>query len=188
MRSKPLTLALLPAILFLTGCISTWDYPEGPVSSSSKSYTIDFPEGWSYLDGGKTLQSTFDGPLLQVIRVREYDLEDELPYSEETVASDTAIEDLGDILFQEFYKTPGLTGPSLESAGPAQIDSVEGVEITFSFSNDDGLRYRSIARAAIKDQALYVIEYSAPIRHYFERYDDRLPRTIDSFKFATKSK
>lgn len=188
MRRKPVTLAILSTCLLLSACVSTWDYPDGAVSSSSKTYEISFPDGWSYLptDGGKTLLSSYDGPLLQVIRVVEYDLAEKLPYSEQSVSKDISVEELGDILFQEYFKTPGVTGPTLESAAPSSIDDAEGVEIVYSHSNDAGLRYRSIARGAIKENTLYVIEYSAPTRHYFEKFDDNVEVTVNSFKF-TKS-
>jgi len=189
MHRKTLQFAISLIFLSFSACVSTWDYPDGKVSSTSKTYTLDFPKGWTYLptEGGRGLLSTFDGPLLQSIKVNEYDLSKELPYSKETIPNDIAIEDLSDALFQEYFKTPGLTGPTLESAAPAKLDQIDGVEIVFSYSNEEGLRYRAVSRAVIKDGTLYVIKFSAPTRHYFERYDDNLAATIESFVF-TKSK
>lgn len=186
----PIIVSLSAALLLLGGCVTTWTYPTGPVASASKDYTVRLPEGWTYLpvEGGSALLSTYDGPLLQAIRISEYKLSDELPYSKEKLSSTLAAEDLGDALFQEYFKTPGVTGPTLESASPAQIDAIEGVEIVYSYSNEDGLRYRSIARAAIRKGKLYVINYSAPVRHYFERYDDKVGGTVDSFSFSNSAK
>ncbi len=138
------------------------------------------------LPGGDTLMATYDGPNLQVIRVICYDLREEMPYSKNKLASDLSSEDLADAIFQEIFKEPGVNGPVLEMAGPGSLDGVGGAQVVYSYTNDEGLRYRGNAIAAIYSKHLYVVLFAAPVRHYYELYDDVIDRSVESFRFTKK--
>lgn len=188
MRKAAITINCILAglLLFLTACTTTWSYSDGPVSANGNRYTVSLPQGWTYLpvNGGTALLATHDGPELQAIRVLEYDLAEELPYSKNRIKADISVMDLTDAVFQEIFKSPGVNGPTLESAGPSKLDDTNGFKIVYSFSNEEGLRYRGLGTGAIRNNRLFIVTYSAPIRHYFERYDDSVDNTVASFRFS----
>lgn len=187
MRKAAITIncAIAASLLFLSACTTTWSYSDGPVSASGNRYSISLPQGWTYipLEGRTQLLATHDGPELQAYRVLEYDLSEELPYSKNMIQADISIMNLTDAVFKEIFKSPGINGPTLESAGPGKLDTADGFEMVYSYSNEEGLRYRGLSTGAIRGDRLYIVTYSAPVRHYFDRYDDTVDKTLASFKF-----
>ncbi len=189
MRRKAPTLAsltLAALCLFQVGCeTSAWKYPEGPVVAKNKSYSVSIPQGWTYaqVDNSGTLVATLDGPALQSIQIRAFDLKNELPYAKEKLAPTMNAEQLVDTYYRDVFKDPNKKGVAMERAGPASLGKVDGFEITYTYTIEGGLRYREFTTGAIHANQLVTLTFRAPTRHYYERDDDVVPSALASFTF-----
>lgn len=189
MRSKNLgkgALAACAAIaLFLAGCETTWNYAKGPVTPASKLYSITFPQGWTYiaLSDEYGYISTYDGPSLQSIIVKQQSIKKDLPFSEEKLAADMDAEKLVDAYYKNAYNNPNYKGVAMERAGPAALGGVEGFELAYSYTVESGLRYRESVTGAISKGELVTVTFRAPTRHYYDRDDDVMPSVLASFAF-----
>lgn len=68
---------------------------------------------------------------------------------------------------------------------PATLGGVPGFKLTLEYSIEQGLRYRNVVYGATNETGLYLIEYRAPIIHFFDRDYGSFENMVSSFKFLS---
>lgn len=164
-------LSILSLLLFLHGCATTWQPTNGIAQSYKKAYSANLPSGWifrtsSYED---SMELTRDGLPLQAIRIYRHELSEPLPLSEKTIDARIGPEQLAEALLSESKSNTALANVAMTSLAPISIDGTDGSLIEYSFSNASGLKYSVSLAAIIKGEFLYLFDYTAPQRHYFEK-------------------
>jgi len=191
MRSSPVRTILLASLgvwaLLLSACVTTWDYPNGPVNSPSKLYTVQLPAKWAWLPTTEPpgFVATFDGPSLQAIQVVEYDLKKDLPHAKERINASMPIERQADLYYKEVFNDPAHQAVTMEQIGPSELGGQAGFELTYTYTSAANVKYRAQVRGAIVQNKLVTLEFRAPVRHYYDRYDDDLAKVVSSFKLKT---
>lgn len=73
----------------------------------------------------------------------------------------------------------------MEQIGPSELGGQPAFELTYSYTSAANVKYRARVRGAIIKNKLVTVEFRAPVRHYYDRYDDDLAKVISSFKLKT---
>jgi hypothetical protein len=69
--------------------------------------------------------------------------------------------------FDKFYSTAKNFG--VLRSGAATLDGEPGFDVLVTFENIEGLRFKQTIRAAVSDNKLLALRFTAPERHYFEK-------------------
>jgi hypothetical protein len=176
--------ALLIAGMLVTGC-QLWN-PGGSTYVDKKGkFNVHTPMGWKYATSlGSDLIASKDGPILQQISIEHRELETALPKSKRPLAANLGVFELAEAVAGDMQADNTLLGFELKENVPATIGGTAGFKITFTFTTAEKLRLAQTVYGCIFEGQLWLLRYSAPVRHYFERDLATFEDTVKSFKFG----
>lgn len=183
MRSKFLKISLLVAVLLTGGCV-TWKYG-GPVhSAGSGDYTIQVPSDWLFIERPKgNILATKESQFIHRVEVERRELKNALPNSKRPVAATLTPLELAEALLDDLRADRAIFQPNVLENAPAQVGGRPGFKFVVSFQTEDKLRLTMAVHGCIEKNRLYLLKYTAPTRHYFERDRATFERIAASLKF-----
>ncbi|HTI66617.1 MAG TPA: hypothetical protein VL460_03605 [Caulobacteraceae bacterium] len=100
------------------------------------------------------------------------------------VSSTMLVTDIPTLLENSYRIALGTSLISIDAIEPTSFAGEKGVRFTYSFTKqDEEVRRRGEARAAMVKGKLYMITYEAPALHYFDRSLTAARELADSAKF-----
>lgn len=172
MRKIQLILGLAVGALGLAGCnLPQWRTGGVTHASAAGSYTVRVPAGWMFLENPRTgaLVVTVDGVLLQRAGITWTDLKVPLPYSKRTLAAGTTPLELAEAMADDLRADRDRHRLEIVATEPATIGGVPGFKLVLRFRNDEDLGYTESLHGCIRGERLYLLHFTAPTRHYYER-------------------
>ena len=164
-----ITLAIL---LILTGCAATWvKVNDTGKHNQGEHYSVTLPLGWLCLDSNDSLILSKDGVLLQYISIQYRPHENAFEKIDKNSSSTMLPSELAELTIAEFKATHNEGLPSLEilQNTPVELAGHTGFGIHLRYKTDAGLRIDLLLRGVVDESGFYLVKYSAPTLHYFER-------------------
>ncbi len=95
--------------------------------------------------------------------------------------------ELADLYIAELRKERENGFPSLEVVAnrPISISDTEGFELVMTYKSSNGLLYKRSVTGFAKDSGLFLIDYQAPVLHYYPIDHAKYESLLKSFKLKT---
>ncbi|MGD8629966.1 MAG: hypothetical protein PVH38_12030 [Gammaproteobacteria bacterium] len=164
--------AILLALLLVSGCAPTWvRVDDAGRNYSTEHYSVTLPSGWLRLESDDTLFLSRDGILLQIISIQFRPHENTFEKIEKDSSATMLPSELAQLTIAELKASQDDGLPSLEILrnAPVELAGHTGFDIHLRYKTNDGLRRDMEMRGVVDDSGYYLLKYSAPTLHYFER-------------------
>ncbi|MGB5260025.1 MAG: hypothetical protein WBO34_05810 [Gammaproteobacteria bacterium] len=158
--------------LLLAGCATTWVKVDATGSQyQGKNYSARLPVGWMRQESDKSVVLSKDGVLLQHITIEYRPHEKAFEKIEKDSSASMLPSELAELTIAELKASQEEGLPSLEILhnAPFEIDGHTGFGIHLQYKTDSGLRMDMLLRGVADESGLYLIKYTAPTLHYFNR-------------------
>lgn len=158
--------------LLLSACATTWvRVDDAGRHYQGDHYNVTLPAGWLRLESDDSLVLSKDGILLQSISIQFRPHSKAFEKIEKDSSSSMLPSELAELTIAEFKATQEEGLPSLEILhnAPVEIAGHTGFGILLQYKTDSGLRMSMLLRGVVDASGFYLIKYSAPTLHYFER-------------------
>jgi hypothetical protein len=187
MKKTVLAATLAAVALMLSGCIA-WKPVKGePTASASGKYSINLPVGWNVLSIGTQQMASKYGMGLQSLTVRQVNHKNAFGTGKNRTSStpDMDPRELCEKLVADLKALPNNDTLEMTSMAPVMLGGRAGFRAELTSKRTfqaDGIRYRHVLYGAAAPNGLYVIEYAAPVLHYFEMDLADVEKSVTTFK------
>jgi hypothetical protein len=164
--------AIVVVLLLLSGCAPTWvKVDDSGRNYSGEHYSVTLPGGWLRLESDDSLILSKDGILLQLISIQFRPHENTFEKIEKDSSANMLPSELAQLAIAELKASQDDSLPSLEILrnAPLEIAGRTGFDIHLRYKTDAGLRMDMEMRGVVDANGFYLLKYSAPTLHYFER-------------------
>ena len=159
-------------LVLLSGCAPTWvKVDDSGRNYRGEHYSVTLPVGWMLLKHDDSLTLSRDGILLQVISIQFRQHKNAF----EKIAKDSSTSmlpsELAQLAIAELRASQDDGLPSLEILGnvPVELAGYTGFDIHLRYKTDTGLRMDMVMRGVVDNNGFYLLKYSAPTLHYYDR-------------------
>lgn len=159
-------------LLVLAGCATTWiKVDDAGRSYKNEHYSSTLPAGWMRLESDDGLVLSKDGILLQYISILFRPHKKAFQEIEKDTSPAMLPSELAELTIAEIKagQDEGLPSLRILRNEPAEIAGQTGFGIHLQYKTTDGLRMEMLLRGVVNDNGFYLIKYSAPTLHYFNR-------------------
>lgn len=159
-------------VLVLSGCTTTWiRVDDTDRHYQGEHYSVTLPAGWLHHESNDSLVLSKDGILLQVISIHFQQHKEAFEKIEKDSSSTMLPSELAELSIAELKATQEEGLPSLEILrnAPVELAGHTGFDIHLRYKTDAGLRMEMLLRGVVDEDGFYIVKYSAPTLHYFER-------------------
>lgn len=166
------TAAMVLVLLFLSGCTPTWvKVDHSGRDYAGEHYSVTLPAGWLRLESDDILILSKDGILLQIISIQYRPHENTFEKIEKDSSASMLPSELAQLAIAELKASQDDSLPSLEILrnAPVELAGHTGFDIHLRYKTDAGLRMDMEMRGVVDDSGFYLLKYTAPTLHYFER-------------------
>jgi len=166
-RSITILLALL-----LAGCATTWArIDDADRNYQHAQYRATLPAGWLRLESDDSLILSRDGILVQHIGIQFKTHAEAFEKIKKTSSPSMLPSELAALAIAEFKATQEEGLPSLEILHnrPVEMAGRTGFDLHLRYKTDTGLNMDMLLRGIVAESGYYLVEFSAPSLHYFQR-------------------
>lgn len=192
MKGTTIRAIALVAGLVAAGPAGAWKLVEASVPFTHKTgYSIQYPTGWRWIKmpfGDETL-ATRDGPALQMISVDFRKHKNAFRALAQDSTPEMMPQELAEKVVAEGAQARSLQNVEVLSNEPATLAGRPGFRllVTYRTAVDAGsVRYREIVIGANSPQGIFVINYRAPVLHYFDRDVATFEKSLATFAISDK--
>lgn len=160
------------SLLIFTACVPKSDYrlTEQKETISLQKFTIELPSGWRINQNAeRSLSMTKDGLGLQKIMISSMPVTDPLSNTKKKFAKGMLPQEAADIIVGNIISNPHIKNAEILKNEPEKIGGLPAFKLITTFSQESGLKKKSVLYGVIIDEAYYEIYYDAPERYYFEK-------------------
>ena len=184
-----LRLACLLILLSLaSGCATTsWVKLEQPYTTApDNSFTVDLPVGWVRAPtSGDVILVTRDGAGIQYIKTGRYNHKTAFPKIKKASKADMQPNELAELMIAELKASAG-SAVEILSNQPTGVAGKIGVRLHVQTRTKEGLRYQMVLYGLVDVHGFYVLNYRAPVLHYFQRDLPTFEKTVQTFRLTGK--
>ena len=159
-------------LMLLTGCAGGWvKVDDAGRTYKGEHYSSKLPTGWMRIESGDGLVVSRDGILLQYISILYKPHKNAFETIEKDSSADMLPSELAELTIAEIKAAEDEGLPSLEilSNAPVELAGRTGVGLHIRYKTTDGLRMEMLLSGVVDESGFYLVKYSAPTLHYFER-------------------
>ena len=169
--------------VLVSGC-ATWNpIKAGKTEWKSGDFFAELPEGWhKSSNAAYFLYLTNDGPYLQNISISKERTNKELPNSKKKITEGMLLEEVSDIVLDEMRLNKSFNNFELSENKPASFGETEAFRLTYTFTNDEYVKFKVIHYGFIHKKKYYEIRFQATTQHNLDKYDETFESFISSFK------
>jgi len=172
---------LLICLVLTLGC-AAWIPAKGVYKAQSLNFSIEQPEGWMRQGTTEYVLLTKDGVLLQNIVIRRLDIDEPLKNTKKKVQKSMLPFEIAEVIVDDISSDQTVLNLEVVENVPVNVKGIPGFRLAYKHNNDDGLKIKSIIYGFLSDKWLYLINYNAAQRHYFDRDIDTFEGVFNSFK------
>ena len=168
---KIFSASLLLAML-LSGCVSTWvKVDDSGRNYQHEQYSSTLPAGWLRIENDDGLVLSKDGILLQYISILYRPHEKAFKNTEKDTSATMLPSELAELTIAEIKAGQEEGVPSLRILRnePVEIAGRTGFGLHLQYKTTDGLRMEMLLRGIVDEDGFYLVKYTAPTLHYFDR-------------------
>ncbi len=170
--------------LGLSGCAAWTHYPQGgTLADPSGRFSIQAPPDWvrNNLASDRILL-TRDGPHTQQIVLARHDFDKAFPRLKKTVDAKTLPTELAELAVAEMKSQDAMANLRILDSRPARLGPLLGFRLHVRYRTDAGLTIDRLGYGAVSEKGVFLLSYTAPQLHYFERDLPAFERVVASFK------
>jgi len=170
MRLSTGTIVLV--LVLLSGCAPAWvRVDDSGRNYRGEHYSVTLPVGWMRLESDASLILSKDGILLQVISIQYRPHKNAFEKIEKDASTTMLPSELAQLAIAELKASQDDSLPSLEILrnAPIELAGHTGFDIHLRYKTDAGLRMDMAMRGVVDDSGFYLLKFSAPTLHYYER-------------------
>lgn len=174
MRSKILIVLAASAALFLGGC-QIWQPGGTTAKTADGTASLNVPGGWMFTTARGVAQAdllaTKDGVFLQRVTLSHHDLKDPLKNSKRKLESTQSPFEVAEAVIDDLRSNRDMRALQVIENTPQTVGGHPGYRfiVEYGVAEPAGLKFREIRYGAIVGTRLYELNFTAPLRHYFER-------------------
>lgn len=174
---------LIVVLLLLIGC-APWTGVGGLYKNTRDNYAVDLPAGWMSLNTNKYLFITRDGGLLQNIVIERIDIDAPFEHTKKKLSAGMLPIEVSEVVIDNISSDKAVLNLSVLENVPVTIDARDAFKVLFTYTNKDGLKFKSIYCGILADKWFYSIRYTAPDRHYFQKDVGVFEQVLNSFRLS----
>jgi hypothetical protein len=170
------------------GCMTAPWVPAEPVfRNDAHRYTVELPEGWVRFTQSRDqdVLLTRDGPRLQHVFIERVPVDHPLSHTKKRLARGMIPQEAAEVILDNIGSNESLTGFEVRENRPARVGGQPGFRAAVTYKTKDGLRMKSVVYGTLVGDALFVVKYAAPQRHYFDRDLALFEKVVQSFKLES---
>ena len=164
-----------------------WSRVGGLYKSSSSNYSVELPEGWMKSNASDYLLISRDGILLQRITIIRLDINKELTNTKKKFKKDMLPQEAAEVIIDDRMTDSAILNFEVLENAPENICEFPGFKLVSTFTNNDGLKFKSVDYGFILDEWFYGISYTAPQRYYFDKDIKTFEEVFQSFNLIKKT-
>jgi hypothetical protein len=187
MKKTILTAAVAALALLLSGCIAWKPVKAEPVTSSGGKYAINLPVGWNVLTFGTQQMASKYGMGLQSLTVRQVNHKKAFGTGKNRTDStpDMDPRELCEKVVADLKALPNNDTLEMTSMAPYMLGGRAGFRAELRSKRTfqaDGIRYQHVLYGVAAKNGLYIIEYAAPVLHYYAKDLPDVEQSVTTFK------
>jgi len=186
MRNQTLTKIFLGLAFLLGGCQGVQWQPGGQAYTAQDGrFSVRLPTGWSFAEprSGQVI-ATADGLLVQRIVVGHRELKEALPYSKRVLTAGLSSLELVEAMTDDLRADHGLLNLQIVENQPATIGGQPGFKLVTTHHNASKLQITSVLYGFVKGPDLYLLNYIAPTRYFYDRDLPGFEEAVKSFQLG----
>ena len=159
-------------LMLLAGCAGSWvKVDDAGRTYVGEHYSSTLPTGWMRIESGDALIVSKDGILLQYISILYKPHKNAFETIEKDSSATMLPSELAELTIAEIKAAEDEGLPSLEILGnvPVEMAGHTGFSLHIRYKTTDGLRMEMLLRGVVDENGFYLVKYSAPTLHYFDR-------------------
>lgn len=173
--------------LMLAGCISWKPVDSKPVTSSGGKYSLNLPVGWNVLAIGTQQIASKYGTGLQSFTVRQIALKNAFGSGKNrtSATADMDPRELCEKLVADMKALPNNETLELTSIQPYMLGGRAGFRAELKSKRTfqaDGIRYQHVLYGTSNKNGVYILQYEAPVLHYFAKDLPDVEKSATTFK------
>lgn len=173
---------LLMALFFLVGC-APWVEVGGLYRDEVHKFSVELPQGWLKLNQTDYIFITRDGGLLQKITLERIYVDTQSAYTKKKFNKDLLANEAAEIMLDNVDSHPRVLNLKVLENRPVNINELSGFKIVFVFNNKyNEVKYKGTIYGFIVEEWIYLINYEAPLRYYFDRDIKIFEKVIETFR------
>jgi hypothetical protein len=187
MNKNVLTVAAVALALMLSGCIAWKPVKAEPIASSGGKYSINLPVGWNVLTLGTQQLASKYGTGLQSFTVRQIQHKNAFGKGKNRTSSSPDMDprELCEKLVAELKTLPNNDTLEMTSMAPFMLGGRAGFRAELKSKRTfqaEGIRYQHVLYGVAAANGLYVLEYDAPVLHYYAKDLPDVEKSVSTFK------
>jgi len=93
-------------------------------------------------------------------------------------------QEIAEVLIDHHQSDPDHPFDQVEDNSPATVAGKTGYRLQLVYRTKAGLRYRYLSYGFLSGDRLYQLNYSAPIRYYFDKDRETFETVVKSFRLT----
>jgi hypothetical protein len=184
MRHEGIAIVVLLLVLACGCATPRWTQVGGEYKNEPLNFSVDLPEDWVRQGDKEGLFATREGFLLQRIVVIRHDINQQLPNTKKKFRQDMLPQEAAEVALGQFASDPDYLNLKVVENRPATVGGYPGFRAEFTHQSEDGLRSGDVIYGFLSKDRFYLLRYTAPRRHYFEKDLAIFEQIVRSFKLV----
>jgi len=169
-------------LLFIVAGALACAHGAGISKPASYSFSIDIPAGWRKIDNNRYLLATKESPFLQYIMVQNRPIGRSFRNTQKKLQKDMLPEEAAQIIIDELISDQNLLNLKILTNTPASIKEYEGFKILYTYSDSQGITYKTLYYGFVKEDTFFNLRFTAADQIYFQRDIGDFRSILNSFQ------
>lgn len=166
---------------FFSGCASGWRVAGRIEGSYSKRYTISPPEGWMVIKQNSNILLTRHDPSLEAISVECRDIHDGFPATRLKLGAAMKPHEMAEIILSDIRGGMNVENLQVQQMDVVSICGIDAFKAVFACRSNH-IDCKGVVYGFLQDSRYYELSFSAPERHYFDKYLPCFQGVLESFR------
>ena len=169
-------------LLLLASCVPAWQVVTPEVVKVGNS-TLRLPQTWLYLNqNGDSILASTDGPFIQTIHAGLESYDRAFITTEQFVSENTLLLEVMDYYIAEIQEFNSEVQYDVVSREAIRLSDTDAFKVTLEYKTQLGLRVRQQFVGLNHADGMYLLSYSAPVIHYFDKNLSDFNYVVSSFQ------
>jgi hypothetical protein len=166
----------------LAGCVS-WTATTGSFTSRRIGITTATPLEWYQISNGRVSVFTRNGKQLESVTIEALTSGDTLYGIGKAIDKRVLLHEIPRFFLNNYAVTNLIFDVRVIREKLVSLDSLPAAKIEYTYNTAGRVRMRSTTLFCVRDDRIYVVDYSAPERFYYDAYRANYEKMVASLRF-----